>query len=299
MNQPVKNSGLLTSGSSGYCFQFHAMASACELLFDCRQASLCQELGELAQQEVRRIEHKFSRFREDNIVYLINHSQAKPVTVDNETARLLNYAASCFQLSDGLFDITSGVLRKLWRFDQPQLPDPKLVEQLLQQVGFDKLDWQPPVLMLQPGMQLDFGGIGKEYAADRCSELLAKKHDGSVLVNFGGDIRVTRPKADGTDWQIGIENPYHPGEYRQVIHLIQGAVATSGDNRQSFVVDGTRYGHILNPKTGWPVQGAPRSVTVLGQQCVEAGFLATLAMLNGNDAEAFLKQQNVDHVCIR
>jgi len=285
-----------------YCIaRFMAMASPCELLIDTNNTDLATKLGQIAQQEAIHIENKFSRYRTDNIVHAINSSNGKPVNVDEETANLLDYAQQCHQLSEGLFDITSGILRHAWKFDgSDNIPDQQSINNLLTQVGWRKLRWQRPTITLQPGMEIDFGGIGKEYAVDRVVKLLRVQTDSSCLVNFGGDICVTNPRKTGLPWVIGIDDQSNSNPHNSTVPTIQlskGAIATSGDAKRYLVKKNIRYSHILNPKTGWAVTDAPRSVTVAANTCTEAGILSTLALLYGADAEQFLKQQEVQHWC--
>jgi thiamine biosynthesis lipoprotein len=148
-------------------------------------------------------------------------------------------------------------------------------------------------------MEIDFGGLGKEYAVDKSAELLRQASAISVLINFGGDIGVTQPRIDGQPWMVGIENVEQEGQAVKLLQLKEGAIATSGDSKRFVWVDGKRRGHILDPRTGWPVEGAPRSVTVAARTCTEAGFLSTWAMLNGKDAEQFLKTPGIQSWCLR
>lgn len=279
-----------------YLGTFHAMASPCYILTDTDDAALAQQALQIVQQEAIRIEHKFSRYRDDNILYQINHAQGQRVTVDDETARMLNFADLCYQLSDGLFDVTSGVLRRIWRFDgSDQVPRMRDVKALLPLIGWDKVTWQQPYVQFPAGMELDFGGIGKEYAVDRAADLLAKLTDCSFVVSFGGDMFVRGLRRQQQPWQVGVENPAQDGDAVQRIQIEKGGIATSGDSRRFLMKLGKRYSHILNPKTGWPVQGAPRSVTVLSSTCIEAGMLATMASLQGDAAESFLQQQQLQY----
>lgn len=291
---------------SGFIYsRFQAMASPCELLIETDDISLAQSLGQLAQAEALRIEHKFSRYRDDNIIYQINHSHGKTIMVDDETAELLEYAEFCFELSEGLFDITSGVLGRAWVFDgHTPVPDSERISELRTYVGWKKLDWTRPYLTLTDGMQIDLGGIGKEYAVDRVAAMVQQYTTNSVLVNFGGDLVCTRPRQGGRGWQVGIEQPDYDHKNEQlvanrVIEITEGAMATSGDARRHIVKDGKRYGHIINPQTGWPIENAPCSVTVAAASCTEAGILATMAMLQGHEAEDFLKEQDVQYWIIR
>ncbi|NQD36763.1 FAD:protein FMN transferase [Permianibacter sp. IMCC34836] len=280
--------------------RFNAMASPCEILLDSSDQHLLSHCGQLAEQEALRIEQRFSRYRNDNLIYQINNANGEPVTVDDELANLLDYAQTLYELSDGLFDISSGVLRKLWRFDgSGTRPDQAAVTALLDKVGWQKVRWQRPQLQLRAGMEIDLGGIGKEYAVDRVFDLLAGHTHVALLVNFGGDLRARGPRANGEPWHVGLEQPDKLQQALTDLPLQTGALTTSGDARRSFVENGVRYGHILNPKTGYPVRNAPRSVTVLADTCIEAGALSTLAMLHGAEAESFLSEQDVRSWCVR
>ncbi len=128
-------------------------------------------IGTVAAQEAWRVEKKFSRYRNDSVTAWIHENRGTTIEVDAETASLMDFASQCFELSEGLFDITSGVLRRAWTFDgSDRIPDAAVIEQLLPLVGFEKLQWRSPRLVLPAGMELDFGGIGKEYAVDRAYE---------------------------------------------------------------------------------------------------------------------------------
>jgi len=275
---------------------YSAMASPCEVLLRVPAADAAR-LASLAYDETARIEQKFSRYRDDSVVHRINHSDGLAVRVDDETARLLRYAGQCHQLSGGLFDITSGVLRRAWTFDGKVVaPDRALIDALRARVGWERVMFDGESIRLPPGMEIDLGGIGKEYAADRVADMLAAGA-GSVMVNLGGDIRAI---SDGTQtWMIGIEDPAQDGGVVGELRVANGGVATSGDARRYCIVDGVRLGHILDPRTGWPVEGAPRSVTVVAETCTSAGLLSTLAMLHGHGAEEFLSVQGVIHHCVR
>lgn len=274
---------------------FSAMASPCELLLPTMNHEAAMAIGAVAAQEAWRVEKKYSRYRDDSVTAWIHKNRGAKIAVDEETASLLDFARQCHELSDGLFDVTAGVLRQAWNFDgSDRLPDPAAVERLLPWVGFGKLEWRSPHLLLPAGMELDFGGMGKEYAVDRAYELLAAGIEVPFLVNFGGDLRANRPPAQGA-WQIGVERPDTERQAMMLLELQHGALATSGDSRRYLIKDGVRYSHVLDPRTGWPVPNAPRSVTVAASSCTEAGLLSTLALLRGDRAKEFLEEQGVRH----
>jgi FAD:protein FMN transferase len=284
----------ITQLGADYHIAFHAMATPCELRVETGDAGLAARLGAAAEGEARRIEEKFSRYRPDSVVGKINAGANRGLVLDRETASLLDCAAQCFEASDGLFDITSGVLRRAWRFDgSDNIPEPERIRALMPLIGWSKVTWRRPELILPLGMEIDLGGLAKEYAVDRVLEETAAMAALPILVNFGGDLRVTGPRADGTAWNVAIESVEVSGGLAALLELNQGALATSGDARRFLLKDGVRYGHILDPRTGWPVKDALRSVTVAAATCVEAGLTATLAMLQGAEAEAFLKEEGI------
>jgi thiamine biosynthesis lipoprotein len=278
---------------------FEAMASPCEVHVAGGDRATAERILELTASEALRIERKFSRYRDDNVVHRINSAQGAPTEVDAETARLLDYAAELHTLSGGRFDITSGVLREAWRFDgSDRVPTRPAVAALLGRIGWGRVRWQAPTLTLPAGMQIDFGGIGKEYAVDRAAALV-EPLTAACLLNFGGDLRALGPSLGDRPWHVGIESVADPAAAARHLELRHGALATSGDARRYLLKNGKRYGHILDPRTGWPVEGAPRSITVAAPTCTQAGMLATLAMLRGAKAEAFLDAQGVAYWCLR
>ncbi|MFZ5724610.1 MAG: FAD:protein FMN transferase [Pseudomonadota bacterium] len=278
--------------------RFSAMASPCEILAHGADENMLARLTALAHGEAIRIERKFSRYRDDSVLARIHAGNGNAVPIDDETWRLLQYADELYRLSDGLFDITSGVLRRAWKFDgSDRVPSAAQVAELLPLIGWSRVQWDRTSIRLAPGMQIDFGGIGKEYAVDRALALLAAEFRGPLLVNFGGDLAAaagdTAAGVPAHEWSVGIEAA--DGGREGVIRLRSGGIATSGDARRFLLKDGVRYGHILDPRTGWPVPQAPRSVTVMARTCLEAGTLSTLAMLQGAGAEAFLAAQDLPY----
>jgi thiamine biosynthesis lipoprotein len=273
------------------------MASPCEVLVDTDATVVAAAALEAARAEALRIEHKFSRYRTDNIVHAINHAGGRPVEVDEETAGLLDYAATCHEISEGRFDITSGVLRRVWSFDgREHRPDPAAIAHALASIGWPRVTWRDRVITLPAGMEIDLGGLGKEYAVDRAAGEVARVVRDAFLVNFGGDLFASGSRRGGRAWVVGVDDPARTGSAQVLrLELARGALATSGDARRFVLVNGRRLGHILDPRTGWPVEHAPRSVTVMAATCTEAGTLATLAILRGAEAARFLEEQGAQH----
>ena len=277
------------------------MASPCEVLCEAPNRASALEYTQLAAAEAWRIEDKFSRYRQGNIVDRINSAAGAPIVVDAETTQLIDFAVTLHELSGGGFDITSGVLRRVWLFDgSDNIPHPDAVQRVMRRVGWHHVAWEPPLLHMPRGMEIDLGGIGKEYAVDRAAGLLRQASDTSCLVNLGGDLVVTHRPAKRDCWSVGIESIGAQSSLpASLLQLQVGALATSGDARRYLRRDGRRYSHILDPRTGWPVVNAPRSVTVAADTCTQAGMLSTLAILEGSGAEVFLDAQGVLYWCNR
>ncbi len=280
--------------------QFYAMGSDCALHLYGESAKSVELLAAAAEQEIRRIETRYSRYRSDSELARINKVAATggATGVDAETAGLIAYAKACFAKSDGAFDITSGRLRAVWDFSASRLPDQRSIDAALPFIGLDNLVLANGQLHFRrPGMELDFGGLGKEYAADRAAEVCADLGMRHGLIDLGGDIRVVGPQPDGLPWKIGIRHPRDADRLAAEIALRSGALATSGDYERFIEVDGRRYCHILDPKTGWPAQGLS-SVTVISDRCLVAGSLSTAAMLKGSAGAGWLHGLGVRHLVI-
>jgi thiamine biosynthesis lipoprotein len=259
---------------------FVAMAGPCRL----RLYGAPPVLGPAAaaaEREVRRLEAKYSRYRDDSLTSHINRAagSGQAVPIDDETAGLLRYADTAWRESDGLFDLTSGILRRAWDFKSGRLPATGELEALLPRVGWRKLRWQPTsALLTEPDMEIDFGGCVKEYACDSAAAVLKNAGVDAALVDLAGDMTVFGTPAESDTWQVGIRHPRRQNEAIARIDLRSGALASSGDYERCIQVQGRRYGHILNPKTGWPSEGL-LSVSVIAGQCLVAGSTATIAML--------------------
>lgn len=275
------------------------MAAQNEICIDAADAIASPALA-AAEAEVKRIETQYSRYRPESVVSRINASAGgAAMDVDRETSQLLDYAQACFAASEGLFDITSGVLRRVWRFDSRRLPTQSAIDALLPLVDWPSVEVRQTrdgatVRLPQTGMELDFGGFGKEYAADRAAAVLADCGVESGYVNLAGDIAIVGPQgcaeSRGAPWQIGIAHPREPGKTIRKIALSSGGLTTSGDYERFMVVDGKRYCHILNPNTGWPVRHLA-SVSVVAPSALIAGSLATIAMLKDALAVEWLRAQ--------
>ncbi len=274
------------------------MGTPCEIQLFATCAEQARRVFADVIADVQRLEAKYSRYRADSLLSAINHAAAEGgrIRVDEETAGLLDYADTCHAQSGGLFDISSGILRQAWNFRTSDLPEQRDIERLLQRIGWEKLSWHRPMLEFPlAGMELDFGGIVKEYAVDRAAEICRQAGIDGGLINLGGDLNVFGPRPGGQPWRIGIRHPRSRGETWKTLALQRGAVAGSGDYERCIEIAGVRYGHILNPRTGWPVKGLA-AVTVVGEFCVVAGSAATIAMLKEGQGPEWLQILNLPHL---
>lgn len=261
--------------------RFHAMGGPCRLRFDCPDEAEAAELIASAEAEAARLERKYSRYLSDSLVARINSAAGAPdpVPIDEETVGLLRFADTLWQQSAGLFDPTAGVLRKAWDFKSGRLPAPAALDALLTLIGWDRVQWDASSIRLpQPGMEIDFGGWVKEYASDSIAAVLERRGVERGLVDLAGDMAVFGAGSVAEPWPVGIRHPRDAGSAIAWIRLAAGGLASSGDYERCMLVGGKRYGHILNPATGWPVQGLV-AVSIGAPQCLVAGGSATIAML--------------------
>ena len=239
------------------------------------------------EQLVAELEQRYSRYRDDSLVSLINRRAGSPqrTKIDAETIALLGLAEALWETTGGLFDITSGPLRRAWDFRSKGPAKPERIEAARDLIGWEHLDWQGPYLRLPlKGMELDFGGIVKEYAVDCVAKRLRDAGVLSGMIDLAGDIAVIGDQADGSPWQISIRDPFNEGSICTV-NLTDAAIATSGSYERRIAYRGEDYGHLLDPETGWPVLG-PASVTVIDTHCLTAGAVATTACLQTEEKAA-------------
>jgi len=283
-------------------FGFRAMGSPCQIQLWGESRSTLEPVFRRCAEEIQRLEHKFSRYRADSLASRIKASAGDPngIEVDDETALLLDFAATAHTESGGRFDPTSGVLRRIWDFKSNRLPSSDEIALVLPLVGWQEIVWERPRLVLpRTGMELDFGGFVKEYAADRVAELCRSLGVHAGLVDLGGDLAVVGPHPGGDPWLIGIRDPRSPERAIARVAVSQGGLATSGDYERFIIVDGERYPHIMDPRTGQSFRDGPACVSVVAPLCLLAGVTSTIAMLHEeNEAGPFLAELGLSHLTI-
>lgn len=277
--------------------QFRALGGLCQI--DLISQSGDCPIVQLVKNEVDRIEKKYSRFIPNSVVGMINHNAGSEwVECDEETLGLIQYAFHLYEISNGLFDITSGVLRSVWNFQEAKIPSSDSIKKILPLIGLNYLERKgSKVKLAKKGMQIDLGGIGKEYAVDKVTAILQSNGIESALINFAGDLRAINTSKQVHLWHIGIQNPRCTQESVASIPVKHGALTTSGDYERYFELNQKRYCHILNPKTAYPVRYW-RSVTVLAPLTIAAGATSTIAMLLEKNGLEFLRNSGFAYLAI-
>ena len=292
-------SSLSAPDREGYLVRYCRRAMACQFeVF--LNAGQYEHDGETALQTldlVDELESQLSIYRESSEVSLINRTAAdESVRVEPRLYALLERAIELSSRSQGAFDMTTGPLARLWGFVNRSgaMPDDASLAAALQQIGsrYVQLDPEQSTIRFdRPGIEINLGSIGKGYALDRCAEQFAAAGIGDVLLHGGNSSVLARGTAVAPDqregWTIGLRDPYHPDRRIGQIHLRDRALATSGSGTQFFLHEGRRYGHIIDPRSGWPADGV-LSATVLAPSAAEADALSTaLYVLGPERAEEF------------
>lgn len=283
-----------------HAVKFKAMGSPCEfqLYMEDTQA---HAIGEHIRALIARLEAKYSRYQPHSITSQINAAAGRSdaLELDAETVLLINYANIMHQQSDGLFDITSGILRKAWNFNSQALPSPQQLNELTSLIGWEKVEWHAPFFRLPKiGMEIDFGGYVKEYAADLVADFCISENIQHGLINLGGDIHVIGAHLDNSPWQVGIQHPRILGKPIATIEIPQGAIATSGDYERFMLINNVRYSHLLNPFTGRSIQPTYASASVIAARCILAGSFSTIALLKSPTQPDWLAHANLPYLLV-
>ena len=263
---------------------------------DNRGRQTASRIARAVEIEARRIETKFSRYRDTSVVSEINRNAGRtPVAVDGETDDLVRCALELTDLTGGRFDPTVGVLRRAWDFKAGKVPTGDEIDALRPLVDASAVSRRERTVFLRrAGMEIDLGGVGKEYAVDRAARLLREEGVRSAVVSFSGDVRTIGSRGDGRPWKVGVVDPRNRNRCRFAVRPLSDAgIATSGDYERGFVKDGVRYHHILDARTGWPARGVA-SVTVVAATAFRAGCYATASFLLGPAAGLTLLENAED-----
>ncbi len=243
-----------------------------------------------AIEEIRRIEKLLTTFSEESETANINRNAGiEPVKVSEETFNIIERSIRISKLTQGAFDITYGsVDKRLWNFDTTMqaLPDKQTAKKMVRLVNYRNIildKKNTTVFLKEHGMRIGFGGIGKGYAAERARHVMQSMNMDSGIVNASGDLTVWGFQPNGEAWTIGIVNPNMAGEIFSYMKVTNMAIATSGNYEKYVMIDGKKYSHTINPRTGLPVTGI-KSVTILTTNAEIADAMATPVMIMGIEA---------------
>jgi thiamine biosynthesis lipoprotein len=285
----LAESSLTEVGEDFYEVLFRALGSQCQLLFIAPERAAAEAYVSAAFDWLSDFEARYSRFLPDSLLSQINAQAGVGwVEIGAQGDQLLDLCDHCHFVTQGAFDATSLPLTLLWDWKNHHatLPTEAEIAQARSLIGWKRVQRAPDrVFLPEKGMMLDFGGVGKELAVDCLRELAVRMGIERVLVDLGGDIAVQGDAPEGDGWYVGLEDPQRPGECYCGLRLRSGAaVATSGDYRRCFELNGRTFGHILDCRTGWPVGNGTRAATVIAARCVMAGLLSTSAIVLGGKA---------------
>ncbi|MEP6485176.1 MAG: FAD:protein FMN transferase [Rudaea sp.] len=280
-------------------FEFSTMGCPCALHVEACDDATAQHAYDATLAEVDRLDRKYSHYRVDSLLAKLSSHVDAAISVDAETADLLDFATELHRQSHGLFDITAGKLTRFWDARHDRVPSQAEIDTALDVTGWQRIEWNRPNLRVTTrGMHLDFGGLVKEYAADRCAQLCRDIGVESGVVDLGGDLALIGPHENGEPWVVGIKAPRAEGKAAARIELPRGGLATSGDYERALIIDGRRYSHIVDPRSGFPIESFA-SVSVVAETCLVAGAASTLAMLLGVErGGTWLKELGLPHLCI-
>lgn len=266
---------------------FPALGTNCEVQYVApdggRQAA---DFENAAVAWVQAFEAKYSRFRPDSLVSRINRAAGREwVEIDPEMEQMLKLCDALHFMTQGVLDPTALPLIRLWNWkaEKPRLPSAAEIAGAMRLVGWSKVRRaQGKILLPEAGMALDFGGFGKEHAVDVVARIATQHGLGNVLVDFGHDLRALGAPPGRPAWHIGLEDPERPGKSWASVGLNGSrGIASSGDYIRCFKIGERRYGHIVDPRTGWPVANGCTQATVIADTCLQAGVLSTSAFVLG------------------
>ena len=265
---------------------FPALGTQCEVQYAAPGGDTQAAVFERAVVDwVTAFEAKYSRFRPDSLLSKINAAAgADWMHIDAEMEAMMKLCDTLFFMTQGVMDPTALPLIQLWNYktDTPRIPAPAEIEAARALVGWKKVQRAPgKVFLPEKGMAVDFGGFGKEYAVDMTAQIATEHGIVSALVDFGHDLRAIGAPPGRPAWHIGLEDPKAPGTAAGSLAIVGKGVASSGDYIRGFVIEGKRYGHIIDSRTGRPVTNGCVQSTVIAANCLQAGVLSTTAFVLG------------------
>ena len=256
-----------------------------------------------ARRKVEELEALWSATDESSEIYALNNSKGEAVTVSDETRDLLEFAFSMADETDGTLDPAIYPVLLAWGFttEENRIPDENELQALLQDVGYERIQIEGNEVTVPDGMKLDMGAVGKGYTGDVLTGILKEAGITSALLDLGGNVQVIGTKPDGSKWRLGLRSPFGEESYLGVIEIADAAVVTSGSYERYFIgEDGKRYGHIIDPATGYPAESGLASVTVVAEEGKLCDALSTALFVMGREeAETYWREHgNFDMILI-
>ena len=260
------------------------MASLCVVTF-AAAPTLTKTFQQAVLEWVADFEATYSRFIPESLISQINAKAGREwIDIDSETEHLLSLCQEAFVFTRGVFEPTALPLIELWNWksQSPVIPTDAAIDVAKSKIGWSRVQRSPGKIFLPEGMSLDLGGIGKEYAVDKVAELASQHGIHDILIDFGRDILALGVPPHGAPaWHIGLDDPNQPGKCWVGLRAKDVAIATSGDYIRRFEVNGRRYGHIIDIRTGYPVANGLIAVSIIAPRCTVAGMLATTVFILG------------------
>lgn len=283
-------SGLRSDDMTAYSESFFAMDTY--LTFTAYGANAEHALRQ-AEDRVAELEALWSVTDPGSDIYKVNHSGGQPVAVSDETEELVSFALEMAEDTNGALEPTIYPVLTAWGFttEENRVPAENEIAELRECVGYDRVHMENRTLSLEAGTMLDLGAVGKGYAGDEVVQILKENGVSSALLDIGGNIQAIGTKPDGSDWRVGLKDPFSGGVLG-VIRVTDEAVVTSGSYERYFIgEDGKRYGHIIDPATGYPVDNGMASVTVIAGEGKRCDALSTALFVMGRErAEDYWRQ---------
>ena len=283
---------------------FFIMGSEFEYKLYCKNKSICEKAVRESQERLNQIDYVFSNYREDSVLTAVNNNAGRSaLDVPTEFIDLTEQSINYSEMTDGAFDITVGKLYELWKIGSKEnlLPDKSKIESALKCTGYEKIQVDrknSTVSFNSDCLELDFGAIGKGYAVDEVVKIVRSHGIKKGLINFGGNIYDLDKQTGEKGWEVGINDPFNKSSVIDFLKIDNLGVATSGDYEKYFIINGKRYSHIIDPKTGYPVEDLS-SVTVLADSATKADALSTaFSVMGKNKTVTFTEKNDVAGVMI-
>ena len=296
LRERVMQSAVIRQENGLSILTFFAMGTVCKVTLVEPTRTVANQFLEQTLHWVADFEANYSRFIDSSLIGRINRAAGRDwVKIDEQTEQLLAMCDEFHFFTQGAFDPTALPLIRLWNWkaNPPSIPSAADIENARELVGWKKVQRRRNAIFLpKAGMALDLGGIGKEFAVDSVMKIAMNFEVSDILIDFGQDIRTHGKPPGKPAWHVGLENPKNAGTCWASVALTDHAVATSGDYLRCFIANGRRYGHILDPRTGYPVYNGTLCVTVIAASCTMAGILSTSAFILGPGAGFDLIQRS-------